>query len=377
VLLTPNDEIILFRMLASGLPDKIQCSNEKSKKYCLGVPKITAIKKYKFIQFAHPDKYQWLSIDIDSRSKFKNFDDILLFCGQNNVPEPTIILKSNKGWHIHWYLDEALWKNNKLLMSWRKEILHYLNGLFGGDKYAAGFIFRNPFKHEIVFKPNVYIINDFTHLVSLEKIKQSLKIKKVNKIKKLKKFVDFTSIKIGERNNTLFNYIRTFMFRNYELGLDVFHIEALRVNSLMPNPLSESEVRATVNSAYSFVKKHYNPDYKNKNQTEYNRKLAKYKAQKTYLKALTNLVDSLKENKFSFFKFVRNFYSLRKLAILAKVDPKTIKKYILKLKNDLLKIIKNKTQIMIDIVNFTFEYFIKQFSFLVNIEKNKIGVLRC
>ena len=375
-MLNPCQEIMLFRMLASGLPEKIQCSNEKTGKYLLNIPKVIAIKNYKFIQFAHPKKYQWLSIDIDSREVLTSTSVILSICKKNNIPQPTIIVKTNRGWHIHWYLDEALWKNNKLYMLWRKAILKVLNRFFGGDNYAAGFIFRNPFKHDILFFENVYTVSDFEHFISLKQIKEKLIQEKPQKIRKLKKYIDFTKVQEGTRNTTLFVYIRTFMFRNYELGLKLFHIEALRVNSLMPVPLSESEVRATVNSAYTFVIEHYNPNYKNKDQVKYNKKLAKYKAQKTYLKALSNLVENLKKDTFSFFGFIKNLYSFRKLSELAGISAKTIKKYLLNLKEDLLRIIKNKSKIIIDFAKFTFSIFIKEFNNLIK-ENNKVGVLRC
>ena len=383
-MLNKQEKEIVFRMLASALPENVQCSNEKSGRYKLGIPKFIAIRNYTFIQFSHPKKWHWLSVDIDDRNTYKTFDDIIARCKELGLPLPSLVVKTTKGWHIHWYLDEALWRNNKLHTRWRKEIQYRLNQAFGGDKHAAGWIFRNPFKHEYMTSLDVYTISDFEFLYSLKEAKKALRAtKQVKKIKKLKKFFDFTKVKKGSRNNTLLTYIRTFMFRNFEgLTLKNFIMEGLRVNSLMPEPLKEDEVRATVRSAYDFVSEHYNPDYKNKDQAEYNRKLAKYKAQKTYLKALTSLTEALKADKISFFRIMRELYSFRFFSKLAGVSDKTIKKYIKQLKEDLHRIVVQKSQMFINVTELTFSFILKEYDNLFRAdtksnEDEKVGVLRC
>ena len=371
-----NEEVV--KLLLSGLPSKIQCSNEKQGAYRLNIPKVIGVTKFKFIQFAHPQKYQWLSIDIDDRSRFQEFEHFYSFCDKNVIPVPTIIVKTSKGWHLHWYLDTPIWKNNRLLLSYRKKLIRKLNEYFGGDKHSAGYIFRNPLFHDYVFMDVHYTLNDFEHIVSLESMKKTI-AKKRKSIKKTEKFIDFTAVKVGERNNTLFQYIRTFTFRNIHLSFEQVLKEAVRVNDLMIEPLNFSEVKATTASAYSFAQRNYNENYKkNKYQAQYNRLLAKYKAKKTYIKGFKNIVASLKEGKIAFFKIIWGLVSFRKLAKIAKISDKTIKKYLQKIKKDLIALIHNKKISFEQIEQIIKEEIALLQVELVDIEKVKeVGVLRC
>jgi len=371
-----REEVV--RLLLSGLPSKIQCSNEKQGAYRLNIPKVVGVTKFKFIQFAHPQKYQWISIDIDDRSRFQEFEHFYSFCDKNVIPIPTIIVKTNKGWHLHWYLDTPIWKNNRLLLSYRKELIRKLNEYFGGDKHSAGYIFRNPLFHDYVFMDVHYTLDDFKHIVSLESMKKTI-VKKRKSIKKTEKFIDFTAIKVGERNNTLLQYIRTFTFRNIHLSFEQVLKEALRVNNLMVEPLSYSEVKATTASAFNFAQKNYDENYKkNKYQAQYNRLLAKYKSKKTYIKGFKNLIDGLKNNSISIFQFIWRKISFRKLANLLKISDKTIKKHFKKFKKDLILYLKSKKlsfeeieQIIVEEISFLKEE-------ILSIKKIKeLGVLRC
>ena len=367
----------VVKLLLSGLPDKIQCSNEKKGAYKLNIPKNIAIHNYKFIQFAHPKKYQWLSVDVDDRNQFSNIEDIVLFCKNNVIPIPTLIVETNKGFHIHWYMETPFWKNNSLLLKYRKELLIQLNAYFGGDKHSAGFIFRNPLKHKYVFFDLHYTFDDFKHIVSIDDIKNQYYTKK--SIKKVAQFIDFTAVKVGERNNTLLKYIRTFTFRNIHLSFEQVLKEALRVNDLMIEPLSYNEVKATTLSAYNFAQKNYDENYKkNKYQAQYNRLLAKYKSKKTYIKGFKNLIEELKNDNISVLQFIWNKISFRKLAKLLKISDKTIKKHFKKFKKDLILYLEDKKlsfgeieQIIIE------EIFMLKEEITTIKEVKELGVLRC
>lgn len=382
-MLSPIEETEVIKLILSGLPSKVQCSNEKSGKYKLNIPKALAVNKYKFIQISHPKKYQMFSIDIDSRAELPTVESILERCDEQGIPTPTMIVKTNKGWHIHWYLEECIWKDNKPLMIFRKKVITYFNKVFGGDPHSAGFIMRNPIKHDTLFLDNRYYLKDFDFIVKLEDIIEDIRLKeeKAKQVrfqsrKNVKKKYDFSSVKIGERNNTLFEYMRSFMFRNYKLGMDAFLVEAQRVNALFPDPLAYPEIRATVYSVWNFVEKHYDPDRHNPDQTKYNRELAKYKAQKTYLKILTNLISKIKEDAVSFFKLFNDYYSLRALGRFGDACHKTVKKYLQQLKEDLVKIIQKKAKLFSDYIDFSFSYYYVEFQKVKDAE-NIIGVLRC
>lgn len=385
-----KEDLFLFRMMMSALPAKVQCSNEKTGQYKLNIPKTVAIKNYKFIQFQHKKKYQWLSADIDTRKTFPDYGHVLEACLKANLPLPTLVVKTTRGWHVHWYMDETLWKNNPLHVLWRDKIKEYLGEVLGADKHAAGFIMRNPFQHDYLFNINgVYTIDDFNKIYTLDQTKQDLyeiktTLKGLNKkVKATKQKIDFTKVQEGTRNNTLLVYIRSFMFRNFEdLKVEEFLVEALRMNSLMPQPLSKKEVQTIVFSAYKFVSANYKPGFKKEGQEEYNRKVAKFKAHKTYLKILTNLYKMLQEDSVSLFKLVHEYYSFRKLAKLVGVCHKTIKKYLVQLKTDLVNLVKNKGKMLVDLVNYSFKVFmsgakVAVFDIIKSKNTNNLGVLRC
>jgi hypothetical protein len=274
-------------------------------------------------------------------------------------------------------METPFWKNNSLLLKYRKELLIQLNAYFGGDKHSAGFIFRNPLKHKYVFFDLHYTFDDFKHIVSIDDIKNQYYTKK--SIKKVAQFIDFTAVKVGERNNTLLKYIRTFTFRNIHLSFEQVLKEALRVNDLMIEPLSYNEVKATTLSAYNFAQKNYDENYKkNKYQAQYNRLLAKYKSKKTYIKGFKNLIEELKNDNISVLQFIWNKISFRKLAKLLKISDKTIKKHFKKFKKDLILYLEDKKlsfgeieQIIIE------EIFMLKEEITTIKEVKELGVLRC
>jgi len=341
----------IIYMMAKILPSKIQASMEKANKYNVNTPKYLALTKMNFIQFDHPKFYGTISIDID---KLISELDIYDLCNDNNIPLPTLIVQTTKGKHLHWFLDDTslIWKNNPLRMTYRKELIKKLNMIFGGDKHSAGHIFRNPITHNHIFMDRVFTFNNFDDIIYFKEFEEDFKNKKI-KVEKTTKInrkglIDFSKIKKGNRNNTLLLYIRTFMFQNWYKVEEFYLKEALRVNKLMEEPLEKTEIFTIVSSAFKFVNKNYKEGYVNKKQAEFNRKLAKKKAEKTICKLKDNFIQKYKDGKISNIAILRNLISFYKLSKILKISDKTIKKYYQLLVELVMDLLKENKLVVID-----------------------------
>jgi len=313
----------LNQILLSAMPSKVQCSNEKRCNYKKNIPKTLALN-YKFIQLSNDRYTKFISIDIDGVYN-KSISDMISYVMEQGLPVPTIIAKTDKGFHLHWYLYNSVFKNNYKDMNKYKQVTDRFNLLLGGDSHFARFIVRNPLKHEHFYSGVFYdSIDDFKEFYKEIEIKPKKKQQYT-----FRKQIDWSSVVIGERNQVLYNYIRTFMFNNWtKCTLDGFIDEALNCNSKISEPLNDSEVVETVKSVYNWVSKVYNPNYTSEFKINYNRKLAKQKQEKTLNKIKTNLVLLYKSGMLSVLKLLSGRYTIYGLSKLLKVDRKTVKKYI-------------------------------------------------
>jgi len=330
----------LAQLLLSALPKTIQCSNYKQEQYRKGVNKAIAIDEYNFIQLQHPAYYKFLSIDIDNKAEFTTFSDIIKVCQVNHIPIPTIIVETNKGWHIHWALKQPVWKNNKYLTHWRSVILSELNNIFGGDKHFASFIVRNPLKHNHFYVYSEYDYKDFDVIASFDDIKKLKFADKKHTKYRGKKFYDFTKVKVGERNTNLFNYLRQFGYVNFEnCSVDKLTKEGLRVNNLMQEPLPENEVISTAKSVWKHVIETYDPNRYDEEQIKKNRELAKKRKEKK-IEEITENVRTLAINgAIKFYDFFKKNISFRKLSKMIGIDRRTIAKhFVVVVKKLLIKI---------------------------------------
>ena len=348
----------LHQILLSAMSQFVQCSNDKRGNYKLNIPKFIALEKYKFIQLFNKSYIKFISIDIDQKDikKYETIADVYYDILNKGLPTPTIIVKTDNGFHIHWYLDKSVFINNKIEYNKYEQVRSYFNDILNGDKNFARFIVRNPLKHEYFYTGELYnSINDFEKYFDLTKINNQTK-KEKNKIVRNK--INWNEVKVGERNQILYSYLRDFMFQNYEtLSYKAFEKEAIRVNSLIPIPLNENEVLSTVKSVYKFVEKNYNPNYVSKKRVEFNKKLAKDKQNKTLEKIKDNIIKNY--NKLSIIKIFMKKYTIYSLSKILKVDRKTIKKYydyILNLIKNIILSMKNKVKSIVDFNNKNYFY---------------------
>jgi len=336
--------MLINQLLLSAIPYKIQCSNEKRNNYKLNVIKYNAIDEYNFIQISHPKYYRFISIDIDSKQNIKTFEHIYLICKEKNIPYPTIIVETNRGWHVHWAFIELLWKNNKKLMIFRKKVFDYLNDVFNGDKHFSSFIVRNPLKHNYTYLDMQYTIDKWKHICNIDEI--NINSSKTEKIFYGNKYFNFNSVKVGNRNNTLYRYLTQYGFVNFKSIDNERSLinEGLRINKQFAEPLEDYEVIAVAKSVYKFIVTNYNEKYVSKFTKEKNRLLAKQKKMKT----IEKMFAAIKNKKVDFIKLLRNSYTYNKLAKLLGVSNKTAKKHykkLIKFVLSLLNVVKYKFDI--------------------------------
>lgn len=237
-----------------------------------------------FIQF-NANCVSTISIDIDYCTEDELNNRLEL------VPLPSIIVKTSKGYHVHWALSYPISYNNMKGIKWLNEIKRCLKELLKGDEYALGNkrIFRNPMLHESTFNDIEYSLMDFGIPYPKRSMQRSFRTKKAN----------FTAVKVGERHMSLFNYLR---ISAYSLGnrddlSQVLTYLAEEANNTLEDPLSTTEVSSIVNSICKFMVNYTGT----KEQTQYNKTLAKRKHKNTISKVITSLkpIGITKANKMS------------------------------------------------------------------------------
>jgi hypothetical protein len=266
---------------------KIQCSNIKTDKYTF--KKAEEALEFNFIRFGNSYFIPAISIDIDFKS------DIYRIIYDNNLPEPTFVVHTDRGTHIHWFLEVPISTANKFQLNYLNNLINYLQGLFGGDKYAttrsAGRIWRNPIKFPHIFSGNLVSFSEFT-LPKKEKVQQiDTQYTSRNKYKKILN-IDFTSVIEGTRHHTLFEYGRAYA---YTTGITNPHAEIEAKNALMPNPLSTIEVKSIGNSIDKFMTTKYKKSTYNSSQktVEFNRKIAKVQSDKKLTEIVNKILISI------------------------------------------------------------------------------------
>jgi len=271
------------KALMSSLLDtslkKIQCSNEKN------IPSVYRTYEesldYNFVRFGNKYFIPALSLDIDNHQNLKIISNILK---SNKLPTPNIIVTTSKGLHIHWVLSNPISTNNVSQLALYQHIANELIKLFGSDKNAmpkrSGRMFRNPLKHPTTyFTSNTITLEEFKHIIpEQEKVKEGTSRKK--KVLRYKT-PDFSQVKVGERNQVLFDFGRHVAYKHgNEEGLTTTLETAINyANSKIPESLSLNEVNTIVTSIEHFMRTRFTSKTKNKRTIEFNRKLAKRQAE--------------------------------------------------------------------------------------------------
>jgi len=254
------------------------CSNEKSSGYSYK-HKSDAVNE-KFIQF-NANCLTTLSIDIDY------CDEVELNKRLQLVPTPSMLVRTTKGYHLHYILTYPVSYKNRKRLKWSEDIKEYLTNLVGGDKHAKGNIrvFRNPLLHSTTYNDVKYTLEDFGVPYTPSSKKEHSKYSK-----KPTKFIDFTKVSEGGRNTSLFHYLRS---KAYSLGNredlnEILTFLANEANDKLDSPLSTPQVATIVKSITKFMVK-YTGKLSSAQQTEFNRKIAKERHERLIKEVISNL----------------------------------------------------------------------------------------
>jgi len=256
----------------------ILASSNKSNSHTY-LPKTEAMKK-DFIQF-NALAITMLSVDID------NCDIFALQERLKSVPTPSIIVETDSGFHIHYALTYPISYKKGTLVTWSNHIRTELTKLVGGDKCAVGLkrLYRNPKTHSTVYTDVSYQLSDF----GIDYPKRTFK-----RTGRPVYNYDFSTVVKGERHTALFNYLRTYAYSNSTMDSleEVLTFLADESNSQMPEPLTLKHIESLVTSIMKFMSTYTG----RKEQTEFNRTLAKNKHKALVIKA-TNVLKELQLKK--------------------------------------------------------------------------------
>jgi len=266
---------------------KVTCSNTKDGAY--EYQYLDKALTYNFIQFGSRRFTKALSVDIDAHQDIDKVYDTL---NKYNIPTPTFIVYTNKGLHLHWVLNKRVNSSNYKASKYRNIVNKWLVSVLEGDNRAVGFRrnFRNPLKHKTIYNDSSYNLDDFK--LPKRVITQT---KKVTTTNRQSKFVDFSKVQVGERHEALFNALRSIAYKLHKEKAEVIHSELSKwahyFNSELAEPQTNSEIETLVDTITNWVSTKYTGG--SKRATEFNRNLAKAKANKSYKLIKSGLITAM------------------------------------------------------------------------------------
>lgn len=327
---------------------KVLCSDTKTESYSY-LPLKEALQRI-YLRFGNKHFIPAVSIDID----FKEVD-IVNILETNNVPFPTFIVHTDKGYHLHWFLKNKISTKNSKQLFLLQTVITTLQSMFKADKYAttknSARVWRNPLLHKTDFCNRLF---DLSEIVTVESEQLDFK---VNNLKNKRGYyrsalsVDFSKVNIGNRNAVLFDYGRAYA---YTTGVvNVFTVLVTK-NLLIPNPLPTNELQSIVKSIENFMLYRYKKTKipTSEQQITYNRKLAKTSAEKKQ----KDIVNSLLSLPFSYIIAIK--LSARKAATLLKISKDTW--------------IKHKKSVLIDLKGSLLDLQSRLFNYLNETIANKL-----
>lgn len=266
---------------------KVQCSNSKSSGY-----KYEPIDKalvYNFIRFGNKFFIPAISVDIDNAEyptqKIKEL----------NLPEPTLVVETTRGYHIHWFLTNPIKTSNTRQLKMLNSSLSVLQEALGGDKYAttgnSGRVWRNPLQHTHYFSGKTYNFSEIHKISNEEKKKEPQKYKKTKISYGEYLTLDFSKIYTGSRHMSLFNYGRAFA---YTTGMPDILQQLEEKNAEMPNPLPKNEVKSIAKSIKDFMETKYMSGSlytSSQSRIKFNQRVAKGQEKKKLLELSSKLLN--------------------------------------------------------------------------------------
>ncbi len=223
--------------------------------------RLYALKEFKWVQYNSDDRITVLSVDIDNSSDSLMYEDF-------NLPKPTWIIQTDKGFQYHWALKSAVMINgyNKhKLIKLVKDILNKLVALLDGDINAIGLnrVFRNPVTNRSWFTGNEIELKEFYDLPTPKEDYFNKLLGRVEKQKNLfgatyGASYDFSLMANNSgRNCALFDVLRYWAYDEAKQGsycAFALQRKAEILNSSFAENLKENEVNSIVNSIDTFIK---------------------------------------------------------------------------------------------------------------------------
>ena len=230
--------------------------------------RLYALKEFKWVQYNSDDRFRVLSVDIDNSHDSMMYQDF-------NLPKPTWIIQTDKGFQYHWALKQDIplkTVNSNKSIKLVKDILNKLVALLDGDFNAIGInrVFRNPVTNRSWFTGNEVELKEFYDLPTPKEDYFNKLLGRVEKQKNLfgatyGATYDFSSMKEGDgRNCALFDVLRYWAYDEAKQGsYDKFALQrkAEYLNSTFAEPQKEKAVLATVEEIDWFIENKFNKGY--------------------------------------------------------------------------------------------------------------------
>jgi hypothetical protein len=253
--------------------------------------------KYNYVSFGKSTYLPTVSVDIEHDLSDNQIKHI---CNKHNIPLPNLVVKTNRGIHLHWVLEYGINTANPKQARLYSYIARAVVSVFDGDTKAVPVRrarkFRNPLKHPVKILSYTFIdsLMQFKPLLSSERLQTIKKDLRKGKLPVTRKEV--LSSSIGNRNTNLFNYLRKFAYKKYRTSSleelrDIIEAEAYYINSRLEDPLTNDEVATIVDSVYTFMVTKYTGVANNNSVIEFNQKLALAKHLKVVNKIFNKVLE--------------------------------------------------------------------------------------
>ena len=226
--------------------------------------RLYALKEFKWVQYNSDNRFRVLSVDIDNSSDSLMYRDF-------NLPQPTWIIQTDKGFQYHWALKQDIplkTASSKKSIKLIKDILNKLVALLNGDINAIGInrVFRNPVTNRSWFSGNEIELKEFYDLPTP---KEDFFNKLLGRIEKQKNLFgatyDFSSMTNNTgRNCALFDVLRYWAYDEAKQGSYcsfALQRKAEILNSSFAEKLKENEVNSIVNSIDTFINNKFNKGF--------------------------------------------------------------------------------------------------------------------
>lgn len=268
-------------------PKEVFGSEVKNGQYTIK-NRLYALLDFKWVQYNSEDRLTVLSVDIDNSHDTMMYQDY-------NLPQPTWIIQTDKGFQYHWALKSAVMLqgyNKKKLTKLVRDILNKLVALLDGDYNAIGLnrVFRSPLNNRTWFTGNEVELKEFYDLPTPKDEWFEKVLGRINKQKNLfgasyGSEYDFNSMTVGDgRNCALFDVLRYWAYDEAKQGTySEFGLvrKAEVLNYDFKYPMKEKEVMGIVKSIDYFIENKFNKGYYMALSEEERKKVAKENGKKS------------------------------------------------------------------------------------------------